>query len=119
MIATSITGRCVHCLRLSQPVTYDHGLPASWYPDTTPVNVQRWTAPSCRKCNSELGSLERDLLIRVVLCIDPKKEAVSGLASKVLRSLGLDADGVSETEKAHRNRLRFGGLPSCHRHRAF
>jgi len=95
-----------HCLRQNQTVTYDHGLPASWYPDSTPRNVQRWTAPSCQKCNSELGRLERDLLIRVVLCIDPKKEAVSGLASKVLRSLGLDADGLSETEKAHRERVR-------------
>lgn len=106
MIATSTTGRCVHCLRSSQTVTYDHGFPASWYPDTTPSNVQRWTAPSCQRCNSELGRLERDLLIRVVLCIDPKKEAVSGLASKVLRSLGLDTVGLSETEKAHRERVR-------------
>jgi hypothetical protein len=41
-----------------------------------------------------------------VLCIDPKKEAVSGLASKVLRSLGLDTDGLSERERTHRDRLR-------------
>jgi hypothetical protein len=100
------TGRCVHCLRPSESITADHGFPDSWYPDTTPDSVQRWTAPSCPKCNGELGRLEKDLLIRVVLCIDPKKEAVSGLFSKVLRSLGLDADGLSETEKTHRERLR-------------
>lgn len=41
-----------------------------------------------------------------MLCIDPKKETVSGLRSKVFRSLGLDADGLSETEKTHRERLR-------------
>jgi hypothetical protein len=104
--ASSEAGRCVHCLRLSESITADHGFPDSWYPDTTPATVQRWTAPSCPKCNSELGRLERDLLIRVVLCIDPKKEAVSGLASKVLRSLGLDTYGLPETEKAHRDRLR-------------
>jgi len=100
------TGRCVHCLRLSESITADHGFPDSWYPDTTPDSVQRWTAPSCPKCNGELGRLERDLLIRVVLCIDPKKEAVSGLRSKVLRSLGFDADELSETEKTHRESLR-------------
>jgi len=100
-------GRCVHCLRLSESITADHGFPDSWYPDTTPDRVQRWTAPSCPKCNGELGRLERDLLIRAVLCIDPKKEAVSGLRSKVLRSLGFDADGLSETEKTHRERLLF------------
>jgi len=40
------------------------------------------------------------------LCINPKSEAASGLASKALRSLGLDADGLSEREKAHRAGLR-------------
>jgi len=104
--ATSTNERCVHCLRVSETITYDHGLPASWYPDTTPDNVQRWTAPSCQKCNGELGRLERDLLIRAVLCIDPKKKAISGLAPKVFRSLGLDAEGLSERDKLHRDRLR-------------
>ena len=103
---SSETGRCVHCLRLSESITADHGFPDSWYPDTTPPSVQRWTAPSCPKCNGELGRLERDMLIRVVLCIDPKKEAVSGLSSKVLRSLGFDTDGLSGTDKTHRERLR-------------
>ena len=98
--------RCVHCLRPSESATSDHGFPDSWYPDTTPARVQRWTAPSCPRCNGELGRLERDLLIRIVLCIDPKKEAVSGLASKVLRSLGLDADDLSLKDKFHRDRLR-------------
>lgn len=97
-------GKCVHCLRLSSTITHDHGLPDSWYPDSTPASVQRWTAPSCAKCNGELGRLERDLLIRLVLCIDPKKEAVSGLAAKVLRSLGRHAEGLSQEEKLHRDR---------------
>jgi hypothetical protein len=98
-------GKCVHCLRLSSTITHDHGLPDSWYPDSTPANVQRWTAPSCTECNRALGRLERDLLVRVVLCIDPKKEAVSGLAVKVLRSLGRHTEGLSPEERAHRDRL--------------
>jgi hypothetical protein len=98
-------GRCVHCLRLTDSITADHVFPSSWYPDTTPATVQRWTVPCCSECNRELGKLERDLLIRLVLCVNPKSESASGLASKALRSLGLDADGLSEREKAHRARL--------------
>lgn len=98
--------RCVHCLRQSEFITADHVFPNSWYPDTTPSSVQRWTAPSCPECNRELGQLENDLLIRLVLCIDPKSEAASGLASKALRSLGLDTDELPEKEKAHRDKLR-------------
>jgi hypothetical protein len=92
-------------LRLSNTITHDHGLPDSWYPDSTPASVQRWTAPSCAQCNRELGRLERDLLIRVILCIDPKKKAVSGLAAKVLRSLGRHVENLSLKEKVHRDRL--------------
>src|SRR5271169_2434899 len=99
-------GRCVHCLRLTDSVTADHVFPSSWYPDSTPESVQRWTVPCCSDCNRELGKLERDLLIRLVLCVNPKSEAASGLASRTLRSLGLDAEKLSEREKAHRAKLR-------------
>jgi hypothetical protein len=68
--------------------------------------VQRWTVPSCTECNRELGKLEKDLLIRLVLCVDPKSEAASGLASRALRSLGIDADGLSEQERTHREKIR-------------
>jgi hypothetical protein len=61
--------------------------------------VQRWTVPSCAKCNRELGQLEKDLLIRLALCIDPSLGTASGLASKALRSLGLDANELLEEEK--------------------
>jgi hypothetical protein len=68
--------------------------------------VQRWTVPCCSECNCELGKLERDLLVRLVLCVNPKSEAASGLASRALRSLGVDASGLSEQEKTHRERFR-------------
>jgi 5-methylcytosine-specific restriction endonuclease McrA len=98
--------QCVHCLRLTDSVTADHIFPSSWYPDTTPAGVQRWTVPCCSKCNRELGKLERDLLVRLILCVNPKSEAASGLASKALRSLGIDAGGLSERETIHRRRFR-------------
>jgi hypothetical protein len=98
--------RCVHCLRVTESLTADHVFPTSWYPDTTSPTVQRWTVPSCPECNHALGQLEKDLLIRLVLCIDPKSDAVSGLASKALRSLGVDAEGLSETERSYRDKLK-------------
>jgi len=98
--------RCVHCLRRSESLTADHIVPSSWYPDTTPSNVERWTAPSCRECNAYLGALERDLVIRLVLCVNPRSPAASGLAAKVFRTLGLDTEGLPAKEQAHRGKLR-------------
>jgi hypothetical protein len=98
--------RCVHCLRLAETPEWDHVFPRSWYPDTTPPTVQRWTVPSCPECNRKLGQLEKDLLVRLALCVDPQSEATSGLAARALRSLGLDVDELPETEKSHRHRLR-------------
>jgi len=68
--------------------------------------VQRWTVPSCPECNRVLGQLEQDLLIRLALCIDPTSEAASGLGSKALRSLGVDAEELSETERSRRDKLK-------------
>jgi hypothetical protein len=99
-------GRCVHCLCVVNSIEADHVFPNSWYPDTTPPTVQRWKAPSCPRCNRNLGQLEKDLFVRLILCIDPKSEAVSGLKERVLRSLGLDTDQLSEKEKEHRDNLR-------------
>ncbi len=103
--APATSGRCVHCLRLTD-VTDDHIIPTAWYPDNTPPTVQRWTAPSCWNCNHEHGKHERDFFIRAMLCIAPKSEAVSGLTAKALRSLGLDTEGLDENDKAHRDKLR-------------
>jgi hypothetical protein len=99
-------GRCVHCLRLTESPEGDHVFPSSWYPDSTPPTVQRWTVPSCPECNRKLGQLEKDLLIRLVGSIDPKSEAISGLYSKAWRSLGIGADELPEREKEHREKLR-------------
>jgi hypothetical protein len=98
--------RCIHCLNLAEATEADHVFPASWYPSSTPATVQRWTAPSCPRCNRELGQLEKDLLVRLVLSTPPESEAAAGLASRVFRSLGLDVDGLPEKEKTIRDSLR-------------
>lgn len=84
--------RCVHCLREFEGTTKDHAFPKSWYPDTTPEEVQRWTVPSCLECNNRLSKLEQDLLIRMGLCVDPTLWAARGISAKALRSLGVGVD---------------------------
>jgi hypothetical protein len=98
--------RCVHCLRVTDSETADHVFPDSWYPDTTPTTVQRWTVPSCLPCNKHLGQLERDLLIRYGLCLDPKLEATAGLGEKAMRALGFDVTDLSSRDEEHRKKLR-------------
>lgn len=100
-------GRCVHCLRFAAEITDDHVFPYSWYPDSTPSTVQRWTVPCCRPCNKELGKMESDLLVRLALCLDPASQPASGIAEKALRSLGIDAGDLSAKEKEHRENKRL------------
>jgi hypothetical protein len=102
----NVVGRCVHCLRNTNVVEGDHVFPDSWYPDSTPAHVQRWTAPSCPRCNREFGKTEKDLLIRLILCVDPKTEAAAGLSSKAMRSMGFDTQGLPERERLHREALK-------------
>src|SRR6516164_1177736 len=77
-------GRCIHCRAKLVSGTKDHVFPDSWYPDSTPKSVQRWTVPSCARCNRESGEFENEAFIRLALCVDPRKEAAKGLAKRAL-----------------------------------
>lgn len=100
-------GRCVHCLRFTDDITDDHVFPDSWYPESTPATVQRWTVPCCRPCNKYLGAMETDLLVRLGLCLDPESEAAKGIPEKALRSLGIDAGELTPEEREHREKRRL------------
>lgn len=80
-------GKCVHCLGEFQKRNWDHVFPKSWYPDTTPNNIEKWKIPTCKSCNDAYGKLEDDLLQRLGLCIDPEAQASSGITRKALRAL--------------------------------
>lgn len=80
-------GKCVHCLSDNVPRNWDHVFPKSWYPDSTPNNMEKWKIPSCYKCNTEYGAIEQDLLMRLACCVDPNAAASSGIYKKVLRSM--------------------------------
>lgn len=84
----------------------DHVFPDSWYPESTPANVQRWTVPSCEACNGKFGAMEEEIFVRLELCIDPRRAAAAGISSKALRSFGIGADaGLEEGEKRKREAL--------------
>lgn len=80
-------GQCVHCLRAVDDRNWDHVLPESWYPDTTPPNLDKWKVPSCPECNRGYGKIEQDLLISFGLCLDPNKPETASIVKKALRSL--------------------------------
>lgn len=98
--------RCVHCLVELEEATRDHVFPKSWYPSSTPSDVQRWTVPSCGSCNNRLGSAERSLLIPFGLAIGPSDPAGSGLSAKALRTLGVGTPELSDSEAKARKRQR-------------
>ena len=76
--------------------------PSSWYPNTTPKGLERWTAPSCGRCNGEFGRLEKDLLVFFACCMDPTKPATKGLYQRVRRTMGIGVSGLSDEEMLHR-----------------
>jgi len=100
--------RCIHCGNAVDETTKDHVFPTSWYPDTTPDDTQRWTAPSCGTCNNILGSMEKKVFSRLILCVDPQKPEAAGLYAKLKRSLGVGVVDLSKEEVAHRQRQKLG-----------
>jgi len=95
-------GRCIHCRKPLTEATKDHVFPSSWYPDTTPDDVQRWTAPSCESCNGHFGELEKELLVFLACCINPTRPAAQGLYERARRTMGIGVDGLSNEEKTSR-----------------
>lgn len=79
-------GKCVHCLKNFDSLTWDHVLPESWYPELR-NGLEKWQVPSCESCNKKLGKIEEDLLIKLGLCLDPHDFRSLGIPDKILRAL--------------------------------
>src|SRR5437868_1838889 len=94
--------RCIHCFNPAGN-TQDHVFPRAWYPESTPEDVQRPTAPSCRPCNGKFGRLEEYLLGRLGLCMDPRTIESSGIPARALRAVGV---GVESELTAKEKRIR-------------
>lgn len=84
-------GKCVHCLQDPVERNWDHIFPKSWYPDTTPAELDKWKVPSCVGCNSTLGAIENDFLVRVALSLDPNSPASRSIVQKAFRAMNPNA----------------------------
>ena len=79
--------KCIHCLTYHNKLTEDHIFPRSWYPKSTLPNTEKWTVPSCEKCNKKLGKAEEELFNRLAICLDRNDLPASGLSEKFLNNL--------------------------------
>ncbi len=79
--------RCVHCFQYFEELTSDHVFPVSWFPNTTPENIEKWQMPSCMVCNKKYGKIEEALLIKLGLCISPFSPESFGIPQKVWRAI--------------------------------
>lgn len=89
----SRSDRCVFCLKYFNEEnpddrrTDEHIFPKSWYPDSTPDNIEKWQVFSCHSCNEEYSKIEDNLFSRLGLCIPHNQAKTSGIPEKALRSL--------------------------------
>src|SRR4051795_1660521 len=111
-------GKCVHCLKDDAELTSDHMFPKSWYPDTTPENLEKWQFPCCRRCNQRYSKIEDDLLNRFALVLDAKHPASQGLVDAALRAIEPNA-GRDEKDTASRAARRRKILATCSRVRKY
>ena len=78
-------GICVHCLKYDHQRNWDHVFPVSWYPDTTPPNLEKWKIPSCKPCNDNYGRIEKKFGQILSLCIEPDKPESKGVYNRLRR----------------------------------
>ncbi len=97
--------RCAHCLKYCDDITSDHVFPKSWYPETTPDSIEKWQMPACRECNSRLGKIESELLLKFGLCVAPFAPGSLGTAQKAMRSIKPEY-GRNQRDAEHRVQRR-------------
>jgi hypothetical protein len=80
--------QCPYCLGQfpNQEMTDDHVIARSWFPAKTPP-VAKWQVRSCRACNNEKSALERDVLGRLALCLDPSRSDLADIIARARRSM--------------------------------
>lgn len=82
---------CVHCLNYFEELTEDHIFPKSWYPDSTPQNIEKWVVPACFECNNKLGKIEDEAYKKLAICIDSSDIATLGISEKAIHLYDLSS----------------------------
>lgn len=50
--------------------------------------------------------MEKELFVRLALCVDPRKAQAAGLSKKAIESMGIGVPGISAQERKHREALK-------------
>ena len=98
-------GKCVHCLTDPVERTWDHVFPRSWYPDSTPSNLEKWQAPACSDCNSRLGKVEEEFRLRAALCLEPTSPESRSIVESARRSIDPSL-AKNDADRIHRENKR-------------
>ncbi len=61
--------------------------------------------------------MEKELFIRLAICVGPEKGAAAGLSADAVRSMGIGVEGLSAQERAHRSALKQKVLASARPYR--
>jgi hypothetical protein len=107
------SGKCVYCLRESDARAWNNVFPGAWYPDGAPADATKHQVPACPSCCNEYDRLERELLVRLGLSIDPKTASASGIVPDVLRALD-PRYARNEKERRARHALRDEAFRGSH-----
>ncbi len=99
------SGICIYCLTEKPNITVDHIIPNSWFPEGTPENTARWKAPACRDCNNRFSRIEKNLIERLGLCLNPNDPLVGDIARKAARALK-PSSGRNPKDSARRAKKR-------------
>ncbi len=98
-------GQCVHCLSHVQKRNWDHVFPVSWYPDSTPQNIEKWKIPTCKPCNDAYGVIEEELGQVLSLCVEPDTIEFKGVYQRLLRAFD-PSQGRNDKDRKIRARKR-------------
>src|SRR5579872_7268616 len=80
-------GKCIYCLNITSELTEDHVLPRLWYVSDITSNEEKWKVPACKNCNGKLGKMEKDLFIKLGLCLNLTNDFTKSVRQKVLDML--------------------------------
>jgi len=61
--------------------------------------------------------MERELFIRLAMCMDPRRGEAAGLSARAVRSMGIGAEGIGLRERLHRRALKLKILGSMWRYK--
>lgn len=102
--------KCIHCLNVPEEITEDHVIPNSWYSAVHSKDVFKPRAPSCFKCNNELGEKEKVLSHTMWMCMPEDHPLRPELAMRAYRAWGMTPDGKALpglNEKERHARMQY------------